>query len=130
MSESREVVVAGAATDRGILTIADTPPWGLSLQLGERRYHATGVDLFESLSALRGQLEVDGLQLCVAGARADVFPSGMSRQMGGGRRAYRLVAGRTPELDDLVDVFDPADQRDVVGVDEQLASVQRLREGG
>ena len=91
---------------------------------------ATGVDLFDSLTGLRDALEAEGLLICIEGARADVYPSGMSRQMGGGRRAYRHVSGRRPERADLVDIFDATCCGDVVSVDEQLASVRRLRAGG
>ena len=122
--------MVGPATDRGILTIADSPPWNLTLAVEDRRYEATGVDLFDALSILRVQLEAAGLRICVEGARADVFPSGMSRQSSGGRRAYRLVAGRTPELEDLVDIFESTECGEVVSVDDQLASVQRIRTSG
>ena len=122
--------MVGPATDRWILTIADSPPWNLTLAVEDRRYEATGVDLFDALSILRVQLEAAGLRICVEGARADVFPSGMSRQSSGGRRAYRLVAGRTPELEDLVDIFESTECGEVVSVDDQLASVQRIRASG
>ena len=122
--------MVGPATDRWILTIADSPPWNLTLAVEDRRYEATVVDLFDALSILRVQLEAAGLRICVEGARADVFPSGMSRQSSGGRRAYRLVAGRTPELEDLVDIFESTECGEVVSVDDQLASVQRIRASG
>lgn len=122
--------MVGPAAERGILTIADSPPWNLTLAVEDRRYEATGVDLFDALSILRVQLEAAGLRICVEGARADVFPSGMSRQSSGGRRAYRLVAGRTPELEDLVDIFESTECGEVVSVDDQLASVQRIRASG
>jgi hypothetical protein len=130
MSESREVSVWGLEVERGVLTIADEAPWDLALELGERRYAASGADLFDSLTSLRGALEVEGRLICIEGARADVYPSGMSRQMGGGRRAYRHVPGRRPDRSDLVDIFDATCCDDVVSVDDQLASVKRLRAGG
>lgn len=116
--------------ERGILTIADSPPWNLTLVVKDQRYEATGVDLFDALSILRVQLDAAGVRICVEGARADVFPSGMSRQSSGGRRAYRLVAGRTPEREDLVDIFESTQCGEVVSVSDQLASVQRIRSSG
>lgn len=127
MSESREVLVLGSELEPGVLTIAASEPWDLTLELGERRYAVCGADLFDSLTSLRGALEADGLLICVEGACADVYPSGMSRQMAGGRRAYRHVSGRRPDRTDLVDIFDSACCHAVVSVEEQLASVRRLR---
>ncbi len=129
MSEVRFVEVRGSAV-RGELQIDGASPWRLRLECGGVGYSSEGLDLFESLTSLRLQLEADGLALCVEGARADVFPSGMSRQMTGGRKAYRIVRGRRSGPDDLVDVFDPTCCDCVVGVDEQLASVRSLREPG
>ena len=126
MSEVRFVEVRGSA-NRGELLIADEAPWELRLECGGRLYSAQGGDLFESLTTLRRELERQGLGLCVEGARADVFPSGMSRQMSGGRKAYRVVRGRKPEPTDVVDVFDATSCDSVVSVDEQLASIASLR---
>ena len=130
MSESREVSVLGPDIACGVLIIADRAPWDLALELGDRRYAVTGLDLFDSLTSLRGALEAEGILICIEGARADVYPSGMSRQMGGGRRAYRHVPGRRPDRSDLVDIFDATCCSGVVSVDDQLASVRRLRAGG
>jgi hypothetical protein len=91
MSESREVSVLGSEVERGVLTIALAEPWDLTLDLGERRYSASGLDLFDSLTSLRGALEADGLLICIEGARADVYPSGMS-----GLRSRRSSARSTP----------------------------------
>lgn len=128
MSEARVVEVLGDEIARCRLEIGDVSPWRLRLECSGGGYASEGVDLFESLTALRLQLESDGLMLCVNGARADVFPSGMSRQMAGGRKAYQLVGGRRPDRRDLVDIFDSACCDSVVSVDEQLASVRKLRE--
>ncbi|NQX23207.1 hypothetical protein [Curtobacterium sp. VKM Ac-2852] len=74
-------------------------------------HSATADDAFEALSLVRAALDRDGWLLGVQGARVDVWPSGMARQQGGGLRAYRHRRGRRPRLDDLVDVFAPADGR-------------------
>jgi hypothetical protein len=130
VSESREVSVFGREIERGVLTIGDGVSCELVLELSERRFQVTGSDLFDSLVALRDVLEAEDLLICVEGARSDVYPSGMSRQMGGGRRAYRHVLGRRPDRADLVDIFDETCCDDVVSVEEQLASIRRLRAGG
>ncbi|RKE17927.1 hypothetical protein [Streptomyces sp. TLI_171] len=62
--------------------------------------------LFDALSRLRPQIEPLGFQLLCNGARIDAYPSGMSRDMGGGRTLYVLTPGRTPRQ--RVAVFDRA----------------------
>lgn len=130
MAEVRDVVVGGRRESPGRLFIEDSAPWGLRLVVEDREFRSHGEDLFESLGSLRRLLEAEDRLLCVAGARGDVFPSGMSRQMSGGRKAYRVVRGRRPGRNDLVDIFDPASCDEVMGVDDQVASVRRLRSGG
>ncbi len=128
-TEHREVRVArGGAGVNGSLTIAAEPPWTLRLAVNGREFSAQESDLFECLVTVRRQLERDGSRICCLGARPDVFPSGMGRQMGGGRRAYRHHPGRRPTRDDLVDIFDPADCEDVVMVQEQEARMRSLRD--
>lgn len=84
-----------------------------------RRFTAEGADLFNALLNLRRELEASDIFLCCNGARADVWPSGMSGQMGDGRSAYRHVSGRRPASSDLVDILAPAPCSEVVTVDEQ-----------
>jgi hypothetical protein len=71
-----------------------------------RTIEAVADDFFESLIQLRLQLEKDGLIPFCYGASLNVWPSGMSRQMGGGLKAYRLTEGRQARIADLVDIFD------------------------
>src|SRR4051812_1204472 len=66
-------------------------------------------DLFEALRRLRTLLEQDGFRLLCNGSRIDVSPSGMSRGMSGGRKAYVLRLGVPGELADLVDIFEYAE---------------------
>ncbi len=130
MSERRQVRVSGPDGERAIeARIATEPPWSLSLDLGEGQVvKAEAADLFAALEAIRQQLERSGLRVCCQGAQADVFPSGMARQMAGGRRAYRLRSGRRPTREDLVDIFDPAECGDVVTVEKQYETVERLHD--
>lgn len=109
----------------GSLTVLEvsptsTPPWALTVNGGdfhERRF--VGDDLFGALIALRQDLEQRGGKLLCAGARRDVYPSGMSRSMGGARQAYFIKLGEPATV--LVDIFDRADASDVGTIDEQSA---------
>ena len=95
-----------------------TRPWKLVFSApGLQRQEFTARDLFDALVALRRELEKLGIKLLCAGARTDVFPSGMSRSMGGGRKAYVMRMG-TP-ASELVDIFDYAGPELVGGVDQQ-----------
>jgi hypothetical protein len=80
-------------------------------------------DAFEALCAIRDRLEPDGWRVGLRGALADVWPSGMARDQGGGLRAYRL----TPTgAGDVVATFDPVDPSEVVTLAEQRAETDRL----
>lgn len=82
-------------------------------------------DAFEALSLVRDQLEPEGWRIGVAGSRADVWPSGMARDQGGGLRAYRITDGRAG---DLVDTFEPVDPSSVATVAEQREAADRFYE--
>jgi hypothetical protein len=101
--------------------VADAEPWSIRVKLptedGPRTYE--GPDLFECLVALRREVERSGDQVVCAGARRDVYPSRMAREMGGGRLAYVLRAGQPAGRKDLVDIFAPAEAGLVGSVDEQ-----------
>jgi len=86
-------------------------------ELGVRAADAS--DVFECLCRLRTQLDREGIRLCCNGARLNVWPSGMARDMGGGLKAYVLQIGRRATIDDLVDIFDSAPVEDVATVEEQ-----------
>lgn len=109
------------------LSVASAPPWVLEVGYANHRVRAEAADLFECLVQVREELEVDGLQICCQGARRNVYPSGMSRQMSGGRFAYLIRSAGPATLDDRVDIFDSARIDDVTTVGEQLANVRRLR---
>lgn len=84
-------------------------------------YTATGPDMFEALVRLRRQLEPEGLMIAVQGSRRDAYPSGMTRDMGGGERIYVMRPGHHARLDDLVDTFAGAEPDQLATVDEQRA---------
>ena len=78
----------------------------------EARQH----DYFECLVSVRRQLETLGAKALCWGARKDVWPSGMQRDMGAGLTAYRL--GDERRLDEQ-SIFSPATEDAVSTVDEQ-----------
>lgn len=82
-------------------------------------------DAFEALCIIREELEPFGWRIGVAGAQADVWPSGMARDQGGGLRAYRMTAER---VGDLVDTFEPVDPETITTVTLQRAETDRLYE--
>jgi len=63
-------------------------------------------DFFDAFCQIRLKLEQHGLIPLCYGASLNVFPSGMSRSMGSGLRAYRLTVGRQALTGDLVSIFD------------------------
>lgn len=110
-----------------VLLQVSTPPSTLRMRLPEefeRIYEE--VDLLECLKSARRDLEDMGLLLCCQGARLNVFPSGMTRQMTEGRLAYSFQAGKALSDDDLVDIFAPADCSEVGTLEDQLAAMRKL----
>jgi hypothetical protein len=83
-------------------------------------------DAFEALCTVRDRLEPLGWRIGVLGAQADVWPSGMARDQGGGLSAYRM----TPHgAGNVVDTFEPVDPATVTTVAEQRAAIDALIEG-
>jgi hypothetical protein len=72
----------------------------------EQSFIGEGTDYFEALVALRRQLEAQGTFIRVNGAGQNVWPSGMSRSMGGGIKAYRMTLGSQARMADLVHIFE------------------------
>ncbi|WP_309736981.1 hypothetical protein [Chamaesiphon sp. OTE_75_metabat_556] len=86
-------------------------------------------DVFRCLTQLRLELAKDGYKILCAGARIDVYPSGMSRDMGGGVVANVLSSkAEKTDLDptvegenaELVHIFDYAEPDLIVSVEEQF----------
>jgi hypothetical protein len=67
---------------------------------------AQEADFFEALVSIRRRLQADGLMPCCYGASLNVFPSGMSRDMGRGLKAYKMTLGKQAGGADLVGIFD------------------------
>jgi len=77
-------------------------------------------DLFKSMILIREHLKKEGTILLCNGARRDVYPSGMSRGMGKGRKAYTLVIGEQARKANLIDIFDYAEPSMIAGIESQL----------
>ncbi|GAA4179348.1 hypothetical protein GCM10022252_00720 [Streptosporangium oxazolinicum] len=106
------------------LEIPDRPPLTVMVAHEKRpAWEVHGVDLFECLIEIRKDLESKGILLCCQGARPDVFPSGMARQMGDGRFAYHLRRDRKITSEDMVDIFSPAEPSEVVSIEDQRNAV-------
>lgn len=102
-------------------------PWSLRLVVAGEEFEAHENDLFGCLTTLRRALEDRGWRICCAGSLDEVYPSGMSRQMGGGRLAYRHEVGRQASHADLVDIFDPVDCNQVGTIASQEKAVYDRR---
>jgi hypothetical protein len=97
-----------------------SPPWYLEFfrSGGEWKVYE-GDDLFDCVTAMRGDLEKEGIKLLCNGARKDVFSSKRSRQVDGGVTAYELVPGCRATEDKLVDLFEYAPPAVIASVEEQ-----------
>lgn len=84
-------------------------------------------DLFDALMLLRIELERMNVQLLCNGARRDVFPSGMCRDMGHGGSAYIMKLGRPALPTDLVDIFDYSEDPSLGSVSEQQDFYRKWR---
>jgi len=112
-----DATIAWRTEDRLWVVAIDSP----AFEPVEARAH----DAFEALCLVRDELEPHGWRIGVAGAQADVWPSGMARDQGGGLRAYRMTEER---VGGLVDTFEPVDPASVTTVAEQRAEADRLYE--
>jgi hypothetical protein len=120
----REVVIrlktpSGDVRDIRGHVVTGNSQYTLELEIPNLGLHRTnGPDQFECLLRARVELEPQGFRFLVNGARRNVWPSGMARDMGGGRQAYVLFIGQ-PGRPELVDIFEPADESQIALVQEQ-----------
>jgi hypothetical protein len=116
----------GIASEATISWRADGRLWVVAIDSPEfEPVEARADDAFEALCLVRDELEPHGWRIGVAGAQADVWPSGMARDQGGGLRAYRMTEER---VGDLVDTFEPVEPGTVTTVVQQRAEADRLYE--
>lgn len=73
----------------------------------------------ESLKLIRRYLQDRRMFLLCAGSIPNVAASGMSKQMGGGRKVYCLKMGEPGRMINLVDVFTPCSKEDVATIEAQ-----------
>jgi len=90
----------------GSLEVIEQASWKLVLTGLNDTFEGSGEDCFSALVSLRENLDQIGVRLLCMGARLDVYPSGMSRNMGGARKAYINKLGAPALNSDLVDIFD------------------------
>lgn len=81
------------------------PVCGLELCFNGNKFAGSGLDFFEALLGIRRQIESTGLLLQVYGSSRNVWPSGMARQMGLGRTAYKMTKGKQALKQDMVNIF-------------------------
>ena len=97
----------------------------ITLRTAEFELHEAGEDVLEAFCRIRVRLEELGLRPICYAAALNVYPSGMTRSMGSGVKAYRLTMGVPGRLADLVDIFDTNPGVRAVTVAEQRAYFQR-----
>jgi hypothetical protein len=115
-------LIGGADEETAIVTADERDELcHVTLEHHGRSISANADDFFEALARVRIQLESDHLIPFCYGASLNVFPSGMTRSMGSGLKAYRLTMGSQALAKDLVSIFDS-------GPDIIPASVARQKE--
>ncbi|WP_300266988.1 hypothetical protein [Microbacterium sp.] len=125
-SRTIQVSREGIVRDATISWRLDRNDWVVEIvSSGFGSAQARADDAFEALCRVREELEPFGWRIGVAGAQRDVWPSGMSRDQGGGRVAYRMTA---EQVGDRVDTFEPVDPETVTTVADQRAETARLFE--
>ena len=113
-----DVLYADGRSDKIVLSVSMAHPRQLSCTgLGMHDRVVGEDDLFDALVALRNELYAMGCLLLCAGARPDVYPSGVARSMSGGRMAYVCEIGKSAHA--IVDIFSPALAEEVGTVEEQ-----------
>ena len=124
MSETKTIKVRrpDGVIEECSVEIVQDPQWKLIFSgVGLQGREFVNGDIFDAFISLRTALETIGVQVLCAGARPNVFPSGMSRDMGGGRKAYITRLGSPALRADLVDIFDYSDAQSVGSVSDQQA---------
>ena len=91
----------------------------LSLQYSGKKIVITEIDYFEAMCRIREELEKENLRPLSYGASRNVFPSGMSRDMGDATLAYRTTLGLQGKMSDLVFIFATGGDVEPVTVSEQ-----------
>lgn len=107
MPEHTIHLIGGEDEETATLTTEDSSEvCHIAFRYRGRIIEANAADYFDAFCQIRLQLEPERLIPFCYGASLHVFPSGMSRSMGSGLKAYRLSAGRQALTKDLVSIFD------------------------
>jgi hypothetical protein len=136
MSQAKPVAIQipDGATIQGSFYLWDESPGDpdsvrLELSFQGRSVTAdSGVGYFDALAHIRQQIEPDGYRLLCFGASKGVYPSGMSRSMGVGDKAYKLEMGKATVTKDLVSIFDSDASVVPATLEEQQASFDEWME--
>jgi hypothetical protein len=122
MAKYRIRLVGGAEDEFGNLSArVDGGTCCVEFSYRGKMLNAQAFDFFEAFCRIRLELEQEHLLPFCYGASLNVHPSGMSRSMGGGLRAYRIKSRRHVDAADLMDIFS-------TGPDVVPASVARQSE--
>jgi hypothetical protein len=96
----------------------------IELQInGTGKFSSKSNDYFGALIEIRKGLEAKQIRLLCWGARKDVWPSGMQRDMGAGMTAYQLLEDGTNNPD-ARSIFEYAAPETVGTIDEQKANAE------
>lgn len=102
------------------ISYMEHPPWKVSLVMGDLvNIESGGDDLFEALVNVRIEAEKFGILTLCNGARKDVYPSAMSRSMGGGVMAYKLEKGKQARRSDMINIFESCDESQIASPTDQ-----------
>jgi hypothetical protein len=88
------------------------------LRFNNLEIEGQGTDLFNAFCCVREKLAEMKLKPLCYGASRNVYPSGMLRDTGAAT-AYRLRGGVSPNVEDIVGIFNEGPDMDLVSVTEQ-----------
>lgn len=119
-SQTLKIWLDENTTIDGVISFSDSYPWVIEFtSCATQNIKCVNSDLFECLVDLRQEFSVKKYLLLCNGARVNVYPSPMSRDMGGARLAYLLTLGKQSKREDLIDIFNYAEFIDIGSVEEQ-----------
>lgn len=107
MSDHTIPLIGGRENEAALLSASEIDEhYRVILSYRDSVVEAEDSDYFRAFCQLRLRLEGERLIPFCYGASLNVYPSGMSRSMGGGIKAYRLTPKRQARIADLVHIFD------------------------
>ncbi len=106
--------------DHAEIYYTEESPWIVNLIVNENINISVESDnLFDALQEVRNKAADQEILILCNGARKDVYPSSMSKSMGGGILAYELTLGKQAQRANLVNIFDDSRNNPIVTPDEQ-----------